>query len=545
MPSFNPKDETPKAWVWISLPDLPPDLFARSSLLSIATAAGKPIAVDKETQDRTTPSTARVKIILDLLDKHPNHVRLQFQEKESGKIIEHYQRIVYDNLPLYCTHSKHQGHEENQCRLLLGKTLSQGDHLVDETGRDVALTQSDSEANNMEQLQGDARDLLKSKRVAKRDIEKSIGDQNVVQKLARNHSSLATVDGVSKLHGICTNEFGIDTFVDSTPKSTLIGEEAVKEGADYQVIPESSILPNENSIENDLEIGNRGDMSTSSGDRVFGTPIKTTQHQRLKNPNLMQQVDVSGIGNFNHESLNEVPQHVEKSVHQAKEIVVSTAMNMSEDVDDLLAIMLDKDLNKGRGTCSNENWNIVIHRKASSNVSPGSRSNFSNDLLYSNSFDAFLKNIGKDGNVMAPTLHIFNPEVNKIIQECEAAMALKSNLAIKPSIVTLNTLAHEVPTQSLESFRELQGESGQLILSKGNDKDLVKGMSSLSQTNLTNNLFISKENQGERSAPMWADLVDEEVQVSPPILNGKLSPQALEFVPKSVIAKKNEVEALA
>ncbi|KAG5577108.1 hypothetical protein H5410_057242 [Solanum commersonii] len=185
-------------------------------------------------------------------------------------------------------------------------------------------------------------------------------------------------------------------------------------------------------------------------------------------------------------------------------------MNTSEDVDDSLAIMLDKDLNKGRGTCSKENWNMVIHRKASSNVSPGSRSNSSNDLLCSNSFDAFLKDTRNDGNVMAPTLHISNPEVNKIIQEYEAAMALKSNLAIKPPIVTLNTLAHEVPTQSLESFRELQGESRQLILSKGNDKDLVK-----------------------------------EVQVSPAILNGKLSPQALEFVPKSVIAKKNEVEALA
>uniref|UniRef100_A0A0V0H7C2 Putative ovule protein n=1 Tax=Solanum chacoense TaxID=4108 RepID=A0A0V0H7C2_SOLCH len=153
-------------------------------------------------------------------------------------------------------------------------------------------------------------------------------------------------------------------------------------------------------------------------------------------------------------------------------------MNTSEDVDDSLAIMLDKDLNKGRGTCSKENWNMVIHRKASSNISPGSQSYSSNDLLCSNSVDAFLKDSRNDGNVMAPTLHISNPEVNKIIQECEAAMALKSNLAIKPPIVTLTYL------------------------------------------------------------------VDEEVQVSPAILNGKLSPQALEFVPRSVIAKKNEVEAL-
>ncbi|KAH0638912.1 hypothetical protein KY285_035498 [Solanum tuberosum] len=216
-------------------------------------------------------------------------------------------------------------------------------------------------------------------------------------------------------------------------------------------------------------------------------------------------------------------------------------MNTSEDVDGSLAIMLDKDLNIVRGTSSKENWNMVIRRKTSSNVSPSSQSNSSNDLLCSTSFDAFLKDTVKDGNVMAPTLHISNPEINKIIQECEAVMTLKSNLAIKPPIVTLNTLAHEVPIQSLESFGKLQGESGQLILSKGNDKYLVKGMSSISQVNLANNLIISEENQGEISAPRWADLVDEEEQVSPPILDGKLSQQALEFMPKSVIAKKNEL----
>lgn len=61
-------------------------------------------------------------------------------------------------------------------------------------------------------------------------------DQNVVPKLARNHSSLANVYVVSKLHGICTNEFGTAMLVGSAPISTLIDEEIVKEGADHQVI---------------------------------------------------------------------------------------------------------------------------------------------------------------------------------------------------------------------------------------------------------------------------------------------------------------------
>ncbi|KAG5584773.1 hypothetical protein H5410_045207 [Solanum commersonii] len=145
-------------------------------------------------------------------------------------------------------------------------------------------------------------------------------------------------------------------------------------------------------------------------------------------------------------------------------------MNLSEDVDGSLAIMLDKDLNTVRGTSCKENWNMVIRRKTSSNVSLSSQSNSSNDLLCSNSFDAFLKDTSKDGNFMAPTLHISNPEVNKIIQKYEAAMTLKSNLAIKPPIVTLNTLAHKVPIQSLESFGKLQVESDSSFCPKGMTK---------------------------------------------------------------------------
>lgn len=61
---------------------------------------------------------------------------------------------------------------------------------------------------------------------------------------------------------------------------------------------------------------------------------------------------------------------------------------------------------------------------------------------------------------------------------------------------------------------------------------------------LTNNLIISKENQGEISVSRWADLVDEDAQVSPPSLNSKLSPEAPIFVPKNVITKKNESRAL-
>ncbi|KAH0686326.1 hypothetical protein KY284_016879 [Solanum tuberosum] len=127
----------------------------------------------------------------------------------------------------------------------------------------------------------------------------------------------------------------------------------------------------------------------------------------------------------------------------------------------------------------------------------------------------------KYGNVMSPI-------VAKAIQDSQAAMLLKPNSAIKPPMVTLSILAHEVTSQNLDSLDEHQGEYGQLLSSTGNDKILAK-----------------EKQQREMSTPRWADLVDEEEHVSPPLLNRKLSPQALEFVPKSTSAKKNEQEALA
>ncbi|KAH0685838.1 hypothetical protein KY284_016391 [Solanum tuberosum] len=109
------------AAMWISLPRLSPDLFTKRSLLSMASAVGRPITIDKAKQNKTRPSTVRVKVILNLRDKLPKRMRLQYLDEETGKIQEVFQEFVYDNLPLYCNHCKHQGHDENGCRLILKK----------------------------------------------------------------------------------------------------------------------------------------------------------------------------------------------------------------------------------------------------------------------------------------------------------------------------------------------------------------------------------------------------------------------------------------
>ncbi|KAF3640336.1 hypothetical protein FXO37_23551 [Capsicum annuum] len=91
---FNPKEET-------SFPNLSMDLFSKRSLISIAPAVEIPIDLDKATQVRSRPSTIRVRVILDLMDNHPNLIRLQSVNKVTGIIIEEFQEVVYDNLPQY------------------------------------------------------------------------------------------------------------------------------------------------------------------------------------------------------------------------------------------------------------------------------------------------------------------------------------------------------------------------------------------------------------------------------------------------------------
>ncbi|KAK4737942.1 hypothetical protein R3W88_001639 [Solanum pinnatisectum] len=82
------REKTTLVVVWIFLPNLSPYSFAKKSLLSIASVVGKPISIDKATQIKSRPSMARVKVILDLMEKLPNCIRLQFVDGKSGKLIE-------------------------------------------------------------------------------------------------------------------------------------------------------------------------------------------------------------------------------------------------------------------------------------------------------------------------------------------------------------------------------------------------------------------------------------------------------------------------
>lgn len=72
----------------------------------------------------------------------------------------------------------------------------------------------------------------------------------------------------------------------------------------------------------------------------------------------------------------------------------------------------------------------------------------------------------------APTLHFSNPNVEPIIKDAQNEMIMKANM-VKQPLATLNTSVFDVPSQSVETFGEFEGEFGQLMLSTGNNNEVI------------------------------------------------------------------------
>lgn len=71
-------------------------------------------------------------------------------------------------------------------------------------------------------------------------------------------------------------------------------------------------------------------------------------------------------------------------------------------------------------------------------------------------------------------IHFSSPQVEKISKESQIEMMLNANLMFKQPLVMLNTSAYDIPSQSCESFGEHGAESGQPILSTGNNKEIIQ-----------------------------------------------------------------------
>lgn len=144
---------------------------------------------------------------MDLFEK----LRLQFADKQTGKIVQVFQDFIYDNLPLYCSHCKHQGHDENTCTLLKRKAVGTT-HDEEET---VMQSEEDAVAKegvSIEKLQGDAREFLNAKMQQRMEISKHVEVPNdrAIEKANSMLSRRGTddLDGKDKILAIEENPKG-------------------------------------------------------------------------------------------------------------------------------------------------------------------------------------------------------------------------------------------------------------------------------------------------------------------------------------------------
>ncbi|XP_010272338.1 PREDICTED: uncharacterized protein LOC104608143 [Nelumbo nucifera] len=103
--------------LWISLPMLLINLYNDKYLRSIVQVAGRVIKVDLATTHLTRTTTARVCMEVDLLKENPSRVWVRLGKEGF------WQKIVYENLPKYCTFCFKHGYGEGECKLKLKRTL--------------------------------------------------------------------------------------------------------------------------------------------------------------------------------------------------------------------------------------------------------------------------------------------------------------------------------------------------------------------------------------------------------------------------------------
>ncbi|KAI3473566.1 hypothetical protein Pfo_031529 [Paulownia fortunei] len=108
-PLFDPKLESAIVPVWIRLLELPVHLFEKAALKAIAELIGKPLRTDEPTANKTRLIVARICIEVDLRQALKNSVYLGIG---SQMIL---QKIIYENIPRYCTDCCHLGHDTASC----------------------------------------------------------------------------------------------------------------------------------------------------------------------------------------------------------------------------------------------------------------------------------------------------------------------------------------------------------------------------------------------------------------------------------------------
>uniref|UniRef100_M1DW45 LINE-type retrotransposon LIb DNA, complete sequence, Insertion at the S14 site n=1 Tax=Solanum tuberosum TaxID=4113 RepID=M1DW45_SOLTU len=112
-PNFRPEEETPIVPIWVLLPGLPWHYFKKEFISPLLESVGKVLYLDTTSIKRARASMAKVKVQVDLTKTTPRHVWIGLDDEDLT--IGRWQPIEYENIPLYCSYCRHQGHMIDEC----------------------------------------------------------------------------------------------------------------------------------------------------------------------------------------------------------------------------------------------------------------------------------------------------------------------------------------------------------------------------------------------------------------------------------------------
>lgn len=113
MPSEFRFDSSPELQfnVWVTLPNLPLELWNPTAIAKIASVVGTPVEVDYQTITKQNVAGPRVLVLVDATNQPPESIKLQLH---NGNTFE--QTFSLDCFPFFCTRCRRAGHLATSCR---------------------------------------------------------------------------------------------------------------------------------------------------------------------------------------------------------------------------------------------------------------------------------------------------------------------------------------------------------------------------------------------------------------------------------------------
>ncbi|PKU87424.1 hypothetical protein MA16_Dca008520 [Dendrobium catenatum] len=108
-PDFDVHHESPIVPVWVSFPNLRLHFFNSQVLFGLASILGRPLQTDQATASVSRPSVARILVEVDISKKFPNEIWL------GSELNGYFQKVEFENFPIFCMHCKMHGHNMNDC----------------------------------------------------------------------------------------------------------------------------------------------------------------------------------------------------------------------------------------------------------------------------------------------------------------------------------------------------------------------------------------------------------------------------------------------